>query len=930
MPLDPIARKLAENAVSYAEQALAISQDAVGSATAQANASAAAAQTASTKADTATTAASSASTSMIAAMQQAAAAQDAATTATTGAATSTAQAALAVAAADNAGAAAQSAVQAIAATLPYPYYPSVAAAQGDAALAAGRPYTCTANGQVQIYTKTSASASSLTGVIPTTAYTDRLKSRAAIPTVDYGAVGDGAHAAADQAGFAAAFAADQASVTSPLGVTSTYRQSVGVIVEPGTYDAGDFAFSGGAPIRMVARVPGTVLIIIPAGKYFFNQTGNPFAVDTQGIVFTGGLGVLNAANTGTNITWGVKFTDCYFFNYTECAIGNRGSDSPFLKVLRCGFGGGLASGNQVVGIAWGGLIDECVIEDCNFGGNTYHIAIGPSLSGHISIVRNYFQGGDNATNGSRTLADIWVKPNAGGQTNSGYGTVISYNKFGNELQNTAYPMPRILCASEDTSTGAYRAQYKPLITVAGDVGYISGVHILHNRIAHLSPWNAPFIQSYISGLAYWVCKDNTFDGGQPTYVVAFPNGKRIDYSTSTSIFAFNNASCGVPLRFSTHAFCQLEDKACAWPGDPNSVQPWPLSDDPSLALVGAALSPYDASFFSGTIASIAADPYGTQEYASVTGGMYFGFTDPYAGAGGPMFTEVNLAAPATQAVTQVVVDMVNTVTSSYAIKAQVTLPSVGSFGKFAVPIILPPTANPASWQFRVYAYNPVSGTADTFIGGDMILSKGIGRYGRDRVLKAYAAQPMNRDLIGGGPGAYPSDWAFGVANGTLSGITTTINSVGTDQFGAFAEITMAGTATTAGAPYLRVNRQRAMSMAYGPSIRSFVGIRLISGDFSASSPSTGADGSTGPVTLQIGSYAMTAGQPVASDTLLGQKGVAFTPGTMFKLYGRTFNVSYFNSAMVYAWPLLGLGTYAAGAVINVTFRVYSPLFQRSK
>jgi len=740
-----------------------------------------------------------------------------------------------------------------------------------------------------------------------------------------GAVGDGVHPSADQAGFQAAITADIASNQLPLGASSTIKVNKGIIIPPGVYDAGNFSFSGGAPVRMAALIPGTVVIRIPAGQYFINQSGNPFSCHFENIIFIGGLGTLNAQNTGTNVSWGAAFINCAFYNYTECAIGNQSSDSPFLKVKNCFFGTSAAPpSGQVIGICWGGFGDEMVVEDCAFGGNSYHIAIGPRLSGHISITRNYFQSGDNATNGARCLADIWIKPNASGVTNSGFGTYITYNKFGNELQNSAYPAPNILVASEDTSAGAYRAQYKPLTTTAGDVGFVSGIHMSDNRINHLSPWNAPVIRSYVSSLAAWLVERNTFEGGNPSYMVEFPNARNSDYSNNSSIFKFDNSAFSAPLLFANRHFCQLEDRACNWPGDPNSVHFWGVSDDPTLSLITACLSGFDMSYFSGSTSVATADPYGTMEYASVIGGAYTGFTDPYAGSGGPIFVEVCLARPASQALTQVFVDVVNTSGSAYALKTLVSLPATGVFGRFTVPVILPANANPGSWQARVYGQNVISGTSDTFVCGDLIVSKGRGRFGRARVLAQYLPSPRNQRLVGGAQNTWPTGWSYSVANGTLSGVTVTVNRVSTDAFGDFVEIALTGTSTSAGNLIFRFDPQRSMDVVYGSNIRAFVGVRLMSGNLSTATTSTGRDGSTGPCALGIASHG-------SNDVQQQQAIVCFTPTTTYQVFGRTMTTSggYFNGSVDYGWALFALG-YPSGVATNVTFRLYAPTFQRSK
>ncbi|NOW46708.1 hypothetical protein FHW96_002868 [Novosphingobium sp. SG751A] len=815
--------------------------------------------------------------------------------------------------------------QAVAATLPYPNYASTAAAQADTLLFAGRQYTVLSGQQILIYTKNSPTASSFFGVIPTQSYVDRLKSRVAIPTVDYGAIGDGAHAVADQAGLAAAIAASAASVNTPIANQVLIKQHIPIVLEPGVYDAGGFTFNN-VPINFQARVPNTVVIRNPDGVYFATHTGSagPGHVRFDGLIFSGGLGVYNSTHTGTNATWQAEFLNCGFYNYTECAIGNNGADSPFLHVKNSRFGGGVASGNQTIGICWGGYVDELVIEDCYFGGNSYHIAIGPRLSGHAVITRCYFQGGNNAGLGMRTLADIWIKPNTtdSGETNSGHGIYVTYNKFGGELLDTAYPGPRILIANEDTTTGAptRRQQYKP---ATNDAGSMSGLHIFGNKVGQPSPWSAPFIRSYISNIRYWRVNTNVFVGGNNSYAIEFPNGRSGNYSNNNNLFQFDDTAGSAPLLFTNGVqLGRLEDLSGRWPGDVNAVQLVPVSDDPTLAPVAVGLSGYEIGYGSGTTSVAVADPYGTTDYAAVTGLALVGFTDPYGGAGGAMFAEVSLSKAASNSLSYVVVDVVNYANSTYAVQKTVALPANGSPVKVTFPVLLPPNASPGTWQFRVYGSGIVAGSADTFVVGDMFLSKGNGRLGRAKVLERFGGvQPANRRLVGGAAATLPNGWSM---SGTPAGATITVTKVGTDKYGDFVEFSHTGTTTGSGGWVLRPAPQKSMSYEAGSNYRCIWPVRIISGDFSAATTQTGYDGSSGKLTMQVGSYS-------AADGLLVQRGIAFTPNSTFALYGRTLTegAAYFHNAADYLWPLLNIN-YASGVTLNTVFRVYAPIFNRTK
>jgi hypothetical protein len=797
--------------------------------------------------------------------------------------------------------------RAVAATLPYPDYVSTADAQADATLLAGKRYTVVSGGQVLIYSKTSSTASSQIGVIPTATYTDRLKSKAMIPTVDLGAVGDGSHAAADQAGFVAAMAAIVASRNGlPTGTLDLFQFQNGIELEPGIYDAGGFTMTD-CKSWLKARIPGTVFIRIPAGQNFLTVTGQLISLYWDGIVFLGGKGAFKATSTSANANQQIRFTNCYFGYYTECAISTNYSDNPFIKVDNCHFGGL----NANAGIAIGGYVDQLAIENCAIGGNDYGIALGPRLSGNYNIVKN-----DLLQN---RKADVWLKPNIteSGTTNAGWAGAITFNKFGNEAQTSASPYPRILIANEDTTVGTDRASRTPLATVAGDTGKMVLPYIAHNRFAHISPWNAPIIRSYVSALSYGCWESNQFDGGQATYVIEWPNGRTSDYISNNSDYTFRESDGSVPAQFSTHPFGRLFDYAGYWPGDPSAVQVYAVSDNPTIAPVAVALAGTDLSYPSGTTAYTAADPYGTKDYASVTGMAVLSFTDPYAGAGGLVFIELQLGKAAANSLSFVTVDIFNYSDSSYALRRTVPLPASGKPGRLAIPVILPKSGNPASWQWRAYGSGVVSGSADTFVTGDWIMNTGGGRMGRDKALKVIPYSPRNKDLIGGARATLPTGWSIGTVNG-MAGITATVVRVGVDQKGWFVELLYAGTCTTAGGINLYLEPLDALQISSGYKLRSILGVLLISGSFASANTRTGYDGSTGPCGLDMPCFS-------SADSNIQQLGVAFTPTTTLTRVGRTFNSSYFNANAAYVRPMFTMG-FAVGASINAVVRLYTTLF----
>lgn len=775
--------------------------------------------------------------------------------------------------------------------------------QADTALLSGKLYTVVADGQVQIYKKNSASSSSLTGVIPTATYADRLKPKVLVPTIDLGAVGDGASAAADQDGMDAAINAMIASRSNaPLGIFGPLEYQNGIVLEPGIYDAGDFTIDNGS-LRISARIPWTVVIRIPDGKYFCTQTGTPYSLVCDGIMFLGGKGVYKNTRTGSNVQNLVQFTRCMMYRYTECGISNNSSDSPFLKVKDCFLGG--MTGYSTIGIAWGGLCDQVMVCDTSFGPNTYHIVVGNRVGGNVNILRNDFIGLGSQI---ETKADIWFAPDTSGGSlgNSGYAITVGWNKFGNEGQIAGNP--RILVATYDGVTGTDRATYRP---GTADTGRLCGVNFVGNKVISIANPNAPFIKSYVSELINWSARDNQFTGGTYTDFIQFPNGKTTSMLSASSDFEFTQAAGGVPDRFCTAQIGTLRDYAGFWPGDINRMPVHPFIDDPMITPIVSWPSANLFTYLSGSSAIAVADPYGLSEYASIIGGMSAGFVDPYGGAGGPAVLEISLAQAASRSLTHVVIDLFNYANSALGFQRRVLLPASGNTTKGTYHILIPPHASPSTWQVRVYGYNVASGTADTFVSGELYLYKGRGKLGRAKMLDRWTAAPRNRALIGGAAGTLPTGWSLGTVAG---GLTTTINRVGEDQYGTFAEIAIAGTTTNGNGWTVYLEAARALGFVASAQWLYQVGVRVMAGDFTGATVSTGYDGSTGPFVLQAACYN-------SADTWLLQRGIAFTPDATFRLFGRTFSASYFNGGADYVRPCVGMAIPNATAV-NVTLRIY--------
>jgi len=356
----------------------------------------------------------------------------------------------------------------------------------------------------------------------------RLNADAATPT-DRGAKGTGASAVVDQLGMSRVVADTQASGRYVAGIDSSYwaHPQDAIFLTPGVYDAGDLPVSGNLspfPSLAVWGIPGSVVVRIPDNEYLFDVVERINRIYCFGITFVGGLGVFRSTYTGVNVNGILTFEKCIFDNYTECAIGNNASDAPYLRVRECTFM--CKAGSPGIGVAWGGYADGCILEANNFLRNLYHIKLGPYLSGSTHILRNDFIRWDTTT---PRAADVWLVPNSEtglNGTNSGNGTILEGNKYGNENQQAGDV--RILVALEGAGATRQTRQHSTVWTPSGS--YVTGLSIKDSRVAASDLTNAPFIRSYIGELRNLSYSNNRHDGGLYTLLCEFMGDRISDYA----------------------------------------------------------------------------------------------------------------------------------------------------------------------------------------------------------------------------------------------------------------------------------------------------------------------------------------------------------------------------------------------------------------
>jgi len=235
----------------------------------------------------------------------------------------------------------------------------------------------------------------------------------------------------------------------------------------------------------------------------------------EGLSFVGGKGVFRSTYQSVMVGGKHIFRNCYFLNYTECAIGNNAVDSPYLAISDCIFK--CFPGAEGIGIAWGGYADDSQIERCAFERNAYHIKLGDRLSGSFQIgPRNSFI----SFGGTKTKADIWIVPNreAGRGINSGQGSLITDNKFGNE--NVDRTSPRILVAAEDENSGIDRLTRKPSQTSCGEGRQVTGFKLRDNLFMGSQGMQRGIVYSRVPHTA--ITFDHNYHVGAPyPYLIEF-------------------------------------------------------------------------------------------------------------------------------------------------------------------------------------------------------------------------------------------------------------------------------------------------------------------------------------------------------------------------------------------------------------------------
>jgi hypothetical protein len=534
----------------------------------------------------------------------------------------------------------------------------------------------------------------------------------------------------------AAFAASKASLSYDAGrlVTRAATQKP-VYFPPGnyTYSGSGVSLSGSEAYVLAYTDPGlSARIKITSDVYLITTDDYVLGTDVRNFHVMGGRGMLRYTKTGENVAGFHNIEDNVFDGYTVCAISNESSDMPYWHILRNYFYGATAGGT--IGVAIGGYLDSTRILYNSFCNNKYHLKVGWDFSGTVDIQHNDFI----AFLGSIKTADIWFVPaTAVGAVNSGFGTTVRNNKFGNE--NLGVNDTRILIAAE--GAGADRATKVHSTTFYTTGQYVSGVSIDENRISGVSSGAAPFIKSYIENVNYLnYGSRNSLDGGTYTYLIEYMGtlGEGDAYLTRNNRFEIGASqymarpfSAGI----SNYRTGLVIDPFGMYATDSGTMLHGIGDDVGYLSLATGVYS--DITVFGGASKTAATDGYGGTETAEVTFASASSSNGVYVDLGTPVeddmhWLEVDIGAGSATSVFTLGIQVINPTTGAVALRRE-SLTLFPSVRRVRIPFFFPDSTNPADWIATVYATDFSAGTRTK------------AKVARFRVYQARA--PMNTDHI---------------------------------------------------------------------------------------------------------------------------------------------------------------------------------------
>ena len=757
---------------------------------------------------------------------------------------------------------------------------------------------------------------------------------------DLGSIGDGAHATQDQTGYQSLVTAIMAGASNaPSGSWDYSNFQSGGLIEPGIYDVGGLILGGNGSnypaLKLVARIPGTVYIRIPAGQYFITVNGRVNSVEIDGIVFIGGKGAINFSNTSNNVNLKHRIQRCFFFNYTECSVQNNSNDHPYLEFIGNILLG--AQGSSTVGLAWSGGLDLMEVRGNSFLHNAIHVIANGGTKAHIE--KNDFIHWYNVTSNPTmqpVICDIWLVPVLAANANYGLAPALGFaiinNKFGNENQYTG--APRILIAQVDGTTGTTNGTYRPGTT--DDGSWWEGLLISGNKFAGLSANNASIVKTTISKFHRCIWEKNQHEGATYNYVFEHTNGHTQSWIVGENEAEIRPADLkygsNLATNFSnlTNPWCRLKDWLSIWPGDPNSIEVFPVSDHSSNAVIYNGISWRARLLGSGAIqVSTSPDPRGGIDYClyqmtTSASNVYVQLLTGIPAAGCRVFVELMLASPGARGMPVVKILVHNNSDNQDAYKRFVNVPTTG-FGRHIAIVDIPASASPTSWGLTVgtangesppgnYAF--VAGTTDQFIYGDLIINTGVGRIGYQKAIETYPAHESNPTMLGGSTTTFPTGWSLSSA---VSGISITPVKRGMDDTSYFMDVLISGTPGATATQYIFLEPDSTIGVASGNIQRFYMGLALVAGSTANFTSQTGTDGSTGVIAVDL-LYRTSTGAYINDYTR------CLTPGSSYTAV-RGSDWAGAGSTAATLTPAL-LFKFTSGQAVNATFRIWQHRIRR--
>jgi hypothetical protein len=545
---------------------------------------------------------------------------------------------------------------------------------------------------------------------------------------EYGATADGV--AVDQAALESAIAGAREQARAAI---EAFPGQIGgsVHLPPGDYLMTEVialvAPQNGQPcasLRLTAT-PGTVRIRVPDGQYAFETAERVIHLYVEGITFQGGKGAFRQSYSGVNVNSYRTFVNCYFLDYTECAVASNASDNPYWKFIECYFRG--ADGYDTRGIALTGLLDDLRIEGCTFTRDQYHLVLGPLASAGYVVFNSFL-----SFTAEHCDADVVLVPNdaAGGYgVNAGEGLTFGWNKFGNE--NLSEAAPRILIAKlAADGDGVENHTVDTAWTVGtGGANYIFGVQFKGNTFIFDGAYNAPLIRSYVDQVGnLLIDDDNRFMGGQATYLVEWMGPHSYDYTLGWDVRLSHyglHKAFGVPFSLGL-SNCPIGPVKMGTLAPGAELPHGPLGcDERTLAYCAGEADWSLGSGAGGKVAMIG--PRGTNTAAEVTvvasnSVVLYKQFDATGQTDRTAWIVLQLKKHDIEPVKRVRVQLYNFGDNVVAHDRYHVLDP--KWGQLVEPVMIPETPQPAKWQLRVYAADCVPGSQDKLLAGRLHVHTG--------------------------------------------------------------------------------------------------------------------------------------------------------------------------------------------------------------